>query len=178
MNIEDVYIIGYSSGATLANEILCGNKIKINGIVNFAGTITSEIENCKIDLKNFKYLQISGSKDDFYGFNNLKERNNNYKEAPYNTFPLLLSQDKIGDFFNCKNSVEIDMYDKDIEDYSNIIKKDYQCKENSKNKYRVLNILGMGHNWFKHRDYDYNDFRGKSNGDIDFSKYMFDYLLN
>ena len=86
------------------------------------------------------------------------------------------SQESISKMLGCYSSININLGDNDIGDYSNIIKKDFICKENSGNIYQVLKVEGMGHNWYNNKSTNTNTYRGNTNKDINISKYIFNFF--
>jgi poly(3-hydroxybutyrate) depolymerase len=184
LHYKNIYLIGYSHGGTLANEIMCKNNANENskkriiaGVVNIGGSIHgNNLKGCSVHLKKFPYLYVVGTKDDFYGYDSKNNRNKNFIQSPDDSLVLKESTEEIAKILRCKNPSEISLVDRDINDKTSIYKREYKCVEGAGNIYRVLKIANFGHNWFSNQKLKLKDFRGETNGDISINKYMFSFL--
>ncbi len=154
-----INIIGYSSGGTLINEILCNNYAKkvSRVIVNNASVTES---NLKCNLRGIEYIYIAGNKENYYGFE--KKNNDTY-------LSLSDSKDYIRRSLNCNNdfiSLEIE---KDISDNTFAKQFVYNCSQKENNKFQYIEIQDMGNNFINTIPDDVlklKDFEGNTNKDI------------
>jgi poly(3-hydroxybutyrate) depolymerase len=176
LSLKKVYLIGYSSGGTLANEIMCSGEVKIDGIANINGSISLNVaDKCKTIIE-IKYLQVIGTSDDYYTYNNLDNKNTEFK-SPTNEFVTLeKTNQKLKQILNCPESSSFPMADANKEDNSKIIENNFLCKYKEKNKFKLLLIEGMGHTWPNNNSFDLSDFRGIVNKDINLNTFIIDYI--
>lgn len=88
-----ITLIGYSSGGTLINEILCNSYAKkVSKVIVNNSSITEE--NMKCNLKGLEYIYIAGNKENYYGYD--KKNKDVY-------LSILDSKDYIRRNLNCTN---------------------------------------------------------------------------
>lgn len=161
-------IIGYSSGGSLINELICEGSLpfKMNNILTVNASGKKEwIENCKIP-NNLNYYSIISELDDYYSYDLSIKRNKKYK-IPEDSF---ISMKEYFNLFrvkiNCSDeSIETNI-EKDISDKSYIKHNIYRCSSKNRNNIELFKGIGMGHNFPNVIDYSLEDFRGNTNFDI------------
>ena len=161
-------IIGYSSGGSFVNELICEGSIpaKMNNILTINSSGKKEwIENCKIP-NNLNYNSILSEKDDYYTYDGTIKRNNKYK-IPEESF---INMSEYFNLFrikmNCSNESVTTSIEKDISDNSYIEHNVYRCSNKNRNNMELFKGIEMGHNLPNVIDYSLEDFRGNTNFDI------------
>ena len=161
-------IIGYSSGGSFVNELICEGSIpaKMNNILTINSSGKKEwIENCKIP-NNLNYNSILSEKDDYYTYDGTIKRNNKYK-IPEESF---INMSEYFNLFrikmNCSNESVTTSIEKDISDNSYIEHNVYRCSNKNRNNMELFKGIEMGHNFPNVIDYSLEDFRGNTNFDI------------
>lgn len=161
-------IIGYSSGGTFVNELLCEGKIPktMNNILTVNASGKKEwIENCIIPEK-INYYSILGDQDDYYSYDGSIERNNKYKIPEENFSNLEDYFNMLRIKMNCSNESVTTRIEKDISDNSYVEHNVFRCSNKNRNNLELFKSIGMGHNFPNIIDYSLEDFRGNTNFDI------------
>jgi hypothetical protein len=166
-HIDNVYIIGYSSGATFANELICDGLV-VDGFLNVNGSISEKtLDNCN-QIKKIKYYFSYGKKDDYYTYNDKSKINKDFKKPNINHYTLSDFENKFSKHLLCDTPVAFPY--KNID--TNIELVGYTCDYDLLNRFNVVRINDMGHNWPYNNKFDFVDFRGKTNNNIDLNKYI------
>lgn len=162
-------IIGYSSGGTLVNDMLCKNEFpkEMKNIltVNSSGQ-KNWMDDCKMP-EDIKYYSILGTEDDYYTFENKSKQNNKYKipEKNFLTTSEYFNEWRIK--MNCSDNFINTRIEKNIADNSFVENYIYSCSNKNNNKLQLFKIIDMGHNFPEVIDYSLEDFRGNTNLDIE-----------
>jgi poly(3-hydroxybutyrate) depolymerase len=156
--------VGYSSGATFLNELVCSGRLDLDVVLSVGGSMQSE-KPCNA-VTGLKYVHIVGDKDDYYGFNSIKERNSKYKLPTTNALPLNTFSSYWSDILGCEGFSKFNLSDIVPDDDSSPIRMEYNCDYQRKNSYTLLLLEGAGHNWSNNNMFGYSDFRGVENKDI------------
>jgi poly(3-hydroxybutyrate) depolymerase len=176
LDLENVYLIGYSSGATFANEIMCSGEVKIDGVANINGSISQNVANKCKNITNMRYLQAIGTADDYYTYQDLNNQTNQFK-LPTNEFLTLdETNKKLMQMLNCPESTSFPIDDSNKDDNSTIMENNFLCKYKEKNKFKLLKFEKMGHTWPNNNSFDLSDFRGVVNKDINLNTIIIDYI--
>lgn len=178
LRYRNVYIIGYSSGGTLATELICDSRFTfIKGVINVGGSVHGDnLDDCNLNKKLFPYLYVYGNNNSYYGYKNKEKQTDQLIMPPNNSLVLSDAENIIARILNCKSPSSISLSDNDISDMSSIIKRDYACSESSRNQLRVLEIQNFDKNWLGNEEGTSLDFVGNSNRDLLFNKYIFKFL--
>ncbi len=178
LRFRNVYLIGYSSGGTLVNELMCDYRFSfVKGVANIGGSIHGKnLEQCNLDKKLFPYLFVYGDMNEFYGYKNKDLQNSSKLLPPNNSKTLFDAELKLSNILRCNNPAESWLSDTDIEDNSSIVKREYVCEQGKRNIFRVLMVKNFSKNWLGNHETANDDFNGNSNRDILFNSYIIDFL--
>jgi hypothetical protein len=164
-------VIAYSSGGSLVNKFICENKIKNIEkylIINSSGK-EDWLNNCSL-LKNKNISLINSDKDDYYTYEDIKNKNKKYKLSSDDFLTLKDYQNKKRIKLNCSSESISSEIDNTLEDSSHITYKSYNC--NNKNNLEIYTLHYAGHNIPNTKNLGLEDFRGVENKDI----YVFDII--
>lgn len=154
-----ITLIGYSTGGTLINELLCKSFAKkISRVIVNNSSVTKNDINCKI--KNLDYIFIAGSLESYYGFD--KKNNEEYLSILESKEYIRRNLDCTSDFI----SLEIE---KEISDNTFAQQYVHNCNQKNGNKFQYIQIEGMGNNFINTVSDDIlelKDFEGLTNKDI------------
>lgn len=161
-------IIGYSSGGSLINELICEGSLpsKMNNILTVNSSGKKEwIESCKIP-NNLNYYSILSELDDYYSYDLSIKRNKKYKVAEESFINMKEYFNLFRIKMNCSDESITTSIEKDISDNSYMEHNVYRCSSKNRNNIELFKGIGMGHNFPNVIDYSLEDFRGNTNFDI------------
>ncbi len=162
---EKITLIGYSSGGTLINEILCNNySKKISKVIVNNASVSQN--NLKCNIKNIDYTYIVGNLESYYGFS----KNNQ------DTFLSLLdSKEYIRRNLDCSNDFINLEIEKEISDNTFAKQFIYNCSQKNNNNFQYIEIEGMGNNFINtipDEILKLKDFEGYTNKDIKITDFI------
>ena len=162
------HLIGYSSGGSLINDMLCKNELpeRMNNILTVNSSGKKEwIKDCEMP-ENLNYYSVLGTNDDYYTYEDKSKQNNKHKLPEENYLSTFEYFNLWRIKMNCSNDSISTRIEKEISDNSYVENHIYSCNTEFKNNLQLFKAIDMGHNFPEVIDYSLEDFRGNSNLDI------------